>query len=189
MQTLNKRLADIETKLESVKEVKEIDIPTIVEFNVNDSLSVSEEMLKIKEKQKIEKEENYKNKQKKELNEKEQLYNKGLIDVVGDKEKRTMADIPKIVEYTVAFVEKYAYQFAFILNEIVTGEFKLTTAISLIKNVVHDIDIDFMIALVEEFVYLMFNKNKKEITAITNVRPERKKARKIWRVLLPCIFK
>ena len=94
---------------------------------------------------------------KNELNKIKQHYIEGLQDNhIGE-----FKNIFKIIEYTVLWIEKNIGKIALLMNTIVTGEFKLQTAVTLITELIDDVDLDFLEESIGNMVEILFNRNKK----------------------------
>jgi len=85
-----------------------------------------------------------------------------LLANLEDEKNINLTNLPKIIEYAVLYVEKNADKIAEIVETVVDSEFKLDTCINLIMDLIQDIDISLLISMINEIVYLLFNKEKHE---------------------------
>lgn len=136
LSTLSKRLKDLEIKVN--------DQPS--EETFADLLLKKEE--KNREKQR-----------KKDLNRAFDKYHSGLLKHLGDVDS-IFSNILLVIQYTVIFVEKNIDKFATTLNTSVTSDFKLDTALSLLRTVEgvpHSFTVDFLENSINFLVQVLLN--------------------------------
>jgi hypothetical protein len=99
-----------------------------------------------------------------------QHYELGLSNLGVDVKNVTLLDLIKIIPYTVTYVEQNASTIAGILKKDLTSSFKLSTAITFIKQYFSKEE-EFIVAYINQCVDLLFNQGQ---TTTTQVIPNSK---------------
>jgi hypothetical protein len=159
MNSLNRRLSVIETNLSGLHEVDERQKP---EENVMDFESVLVKHVKDKKKRS----------QHSKLDHIKEKYRNSIARNLNTDDIKD--EIFNLIKLTIIFTEKYGPRIAEIISTAVTGEFKLTTCLSLVREYVHSSDYtdSFITNTIDSLVSLIFN------TRIVIPKDERKEEKK-----------